>query len=91
MFKLWSTIVKDFRILTRDKVGLALMFLMPILLVIVITSIQNNTFELVNDNKVPLLISNQDAGESSKELLSSIEALGMFDVTNTHATSEMML
>ena len=29
------------------------MFIMPIILAIVITAIQNSTFELVNDNKVP--------------------------------------
>jgi ABC-2 type transport system permease protein len=80
MFKLWSTILKDFRILTRDRVGLTLMFVMPIILVIVITSIQDNTFELVNDNKVPLVLCNKDNGESSKELVSSIEKLGMFEV-----------
>jgi ABC-2 type transport system permease protein len=82
MFKLWSTILKDFRILTRDRVGLTLMFVMPIILVIVITSIQDNTFELVNDNKVPLVVCNQDKGESSQELISSIKKLGMFDVYN---------
>ena len=31
------------------------MFVMPVVLAIIITAIQNSTFELVNDNKVPLL------------------------------------
>ncbi|MCH5691071.1 hypothetical protein LWM68_46725 [Niabella sp. W65] len=44
---------KDWRILTRDKVGLTLMFVMPIVLAIVITTVQNSTFELVNDKKYP--------------------------------------
>ena len=51
MFKLWATIIKDIRILTRDKVGIALMFGMPILLVLIVTSIQNSTFQLINKNK----------------------------------------
>jgi ABC-2 type transport system permease protein len=80
MFKLWSTIIKDFKILTRDRVGLTLMFVMPIILVIVITLIQNSTFELVNDNKVPLLLCNNDKESSSQQLISSIKELGMFDV-----------
>ena len=37
MFKLWATIKKDLLILTRDKIGLLVMFAMPILLAIVIT------------------------------------------------------
>ena len=34
MFKLWSTILKDIRILTRDKLGLIFMFVMPIVLAV---------------------------------------------------------
>ena len=73
MFKIWATIKKDFRILIRDKVGLALMFGMPILLVIVITSVQNSTFELVNNNKVALLVYNKDKGEISTEFIQAVE------------------
>lgn len=83
MFKLWSTIVKDFRILRRDKVGLVLMFVMPILLVLVITSIQNNTFELVNERKMPLLLCNKDTGNVSTQYIDAIQQIGMFDVTQT--------
>ena len=54
MFKLWSTILKDIRILTRDKLGLIFMFVMPIVLAIVITAVQNSTFEMLNTNTPPL-------------------------------------
>ena len=37
-----------------------MMFFMPILLVIVITSVQNSTFELVNNNKISLVVYNND-------------------------------
>lgn len=80
MYKLWATIIKDVRILTRDKVGLTLMFVMPIVLAIVITAIQNSTFELVNDNKVPLLLCNRDTGNAGRQLVEAIEKIGMFDV-----------
>ena len=56
MFKLWSTIQKDFRMLARDRVGLVFMFAMPILLVIIVTSIQNSTFNLLNKNKISLIV-----------------------------------
>lgn len=80
MFKLWATIRKDFLILTRDKVGLTLMFLMPVLLAILITAVQNSTFELVNDSKVPLLLSNKDTGNASRQLIASLEKMGRFDL-----------
>ena len=80
MFKLWATILKDLRILTRDKVGLTLMFVMPVVLAIVITAVQNTTFELVNDNKIPLLLCNRDTGVASRQLLQAIEKIGMFNI-----------
>jgi len=80
MFKLWATIVKDVRVLLRDKVGISLMFVMPIILVVVVTSIQNSTFNLVNKNKLSILICNSDTGQSSKQLIKSISKIGMFKV-----------
>jgi len=80
MFKLWATIVKDVRVLLRDKVGISLMFVMPIILVVVVTSIQNSTFNLVNKNKLSILICNSDTGQASKQLIKSISKIGMFKV-----------
>ena len=80
MFKLWATIVKDVRVLLRDKVGITLMFVMPIILVVVVTSIQNSTFQLVNKNKLPVLICNSDTGQASLQLIKTINKIGMFKV-----------
>ncbi|MBS1598056.1 MAG: ABC transporter permease [Bacteroidetes bacterium] len=78
MDKLFATILKDLRILSRDKVGLLMMFAMPILLVIVITSVQNSTFDLVNNNKIAILISNKDTGEASTRFIKAVDKIGMF-------------
>src|ERR1700744_1174815 len=83
MFKLLATIKKDIRVLLRDKIGIALMFIMPIILVIVVTSIQNSTFELVSKNKLPILIYNQDTGKSSQQMIKAIGNIGMFKVLQT--------
>ncbi|MCW3119848.1 MAG: transporter permease subunit [Chitinophagaceae bacterium] len=86
MFKLRATILKDIRILTRDKVGLILMLAMPVLLAIVITSVQNSTFELVNDNKVPLLLYNKDKGPISEELIKALDKIGIFELKKLSGT-----
>ena len=65
-------------ILIRDRIGLTLMFVMPIVLAIVITSVQNSTFELVNENKIALLVCNKDTGAAGKQLVAAIEKMGMF-------------
>lgn len=80
MFKLWSTIKKDLRILIRDRIGLTLMFIMPVVLAIVITSVQNSTFELVNENKIPLLLYNKDGKPVSQELEAALDKVGMFNL-----------
>lgn len=88
MFKLKATILKDLRILLRDKVGLTIILLMPVLLAIVITSVQNSTFELVNDNKIALLVYNKDKGEVSAELIKALEKIGMFDLKKADASKD---
>jgi len=82
LFKLRATILKDIRILLRDKVGLTLMLLMPVLLAIVITTVQNSTFELVNNNKVPLILYNKDTGQVSTEFIRALDKIGMFELKN---------
>src|SRR6185312_7028009 len=82
MFKLWATIKKDMRILWRDGVGLALMFIMPIVLVVVITDIQNSTFQIINKKKLAVLVCNRDTGVSGKQLVEAINKIGMFSVDN---------
>jgi len=64
----------------RDKVGLIMMFAMPVLLALVITAVQNSTFELVNHNQIKLLLCNKDTGEASTQLYRAIEKTGMFTV-----------
>lgn len=83
MFKLWTSIKKDIRILSRDKVGISLMFVMPVILVVVVTSIQNSTFQLVNKNKLPIVICNTDTGKAANQFIESVNKIGMFAVTQT--------
>jgi len=85
LFKLWATIVKDIRVLLTDKVGLVFMFIMPVLLAIVITAIQNSTFELVNNNKIKLLLSNRDTCTFSQNLVEAIEKSGMFEIVSVNS------
>lgn len=85
LFKLYTAIKKDLRILLRDKAALAVIFAMPVLLVVVITSIQNSAYKLVNDHSIPLLICNRDTGTSSKQLITALDKIGMFQIANADA------
>ncbi|MDB5122901.1 MAG: transporter permease [Mucilaginibacter sp.] len=91
MFKLKATIIKDIRVLLRDKVGIALMFIMPIILVVVVTSIQNSTFQLISKNKLPILICNKDTGQAGMQLIKAIDKIGMFKVLKAGADQDEKL
>jgi ABC-2 type transport system permease protein len=80
MYKLLATIRKDIRVMTRDKVGLLFMFGLPILLVVIVTSIQNGTFELMNKNTVPLVLCNRDTGAASRQFIQAVEQVGLFNI-----------
>jgi ABC-2 type transport system permease protein len=86
--KLWVTIKKDVRILLRDRVGILLMFAMPVLLVIVVTSIQNSTFDVLNKNKIALLICNKDSGSLSKDFIAALDTTGMFNLSTSYNAVE---
>ncbi len=80
MQKLLASIKKEFLLLIYDKVGLLLMFLMPIILVIIITIVQDSTFKLVNENNIELLIVNNDEGILGDTLVSILERSGTFKI-----------
>lgn len=86
MRKLWATIQKDTRILLRDRMGLTLMFAMPIVLVIIVTYIQNNTFQIIDKKNIPLIICNTDTGKFSKEFIAGIDKIGMFNIIKSNNT-----
>jgi ABC-2 type transport system permease protein len=91
MMKLWATIQKDVRLLLRDKVGLLLMFAMPILLVIIVTAIQNSTFDIMGGKRLSLLVCNKDEGNTSKQFIAALDSSGLFNITFNNNINEQQL
>jgi ABC-2 type transport system permease protein len=86
MYKLFATIQKDIRVMVRDRVGLLFMFGLPILLVLIVTSIQNSSFELMNKNRVPLLFCNRDTGAASRQFIQAVDQVGLFKLLQASGT-----
>jgi len=55
MHKLWASTYKEFLLLIRDLGGIAILFVMPILLLVVITLVQDSTFKTISEVKIPVL------------------------------------
>jgi len=80
MHKLLASTYKEFLLLTRDIGGLAILFLMPLLLVITITVVQDGTFKTLKESKIPILLVDNDAGEVSKSILENLNSSEQFEV-----------
>ena len=72
MYKLWSSIKKEVLLLKRDLGGLVILFVMPLVLIITITLIQDSTFKTVSDSKIPILLVDNDQGEVSKVIAKNL-------------------
>jgi ABC-2 type transport system permease protein len=60
MNKLSAAIKKEILILLRDRVGLAVLFLMPMILIFVMTLIQDSAFRSLNERGIPIVFVDND-------------------------------
>ncbi|MGD0711656.1 MAG: ABC transporter permease [Bacteroidales bacterium] len=81
MYRFWSSVKKELLLLLSDKTGFLFMFVMPLILVFIITIIQDSAFKKINENKISLLFINQDRGEQGKELFLFLKKSGLFELT----------
>ncbi|HMK03623.1 MAG TPA: ABC transporter permease [Ferruginibacter sp.] len=70
--KLLATIKKEFLLLIRDRIGLSLLFLMPMVLIFVMTLIQDSAFKTMNEKGIPIIFVNND-----KDSLGSMVEYGL--------------
>lgn len=80
MHKLWASTYKEFLLLTRDIGGIAILFVMPIVLIITITIIQDSSFKTISDTKIPILLVNNDNGLVSETIINSLTESNTFEV-----------
>ncbi len=91
MRKLRASILKEFQLLVNDKVGLLLMYLMPVLLVFIITLVQDSTFRLVNENKLEILLVNDDKGSLGDTLYHYMATSGTFSIRKLDNISDQQI
>ncbi|MEO9891967.1 ABC transporter permease [Aurantibacter sp.] len=80
MPKLLASAYKELLLLTRDIGGLAVLFLMPLLLVIVITTVQDGSFKTIKQNKIDILLVDKDKGEVSQTIHDNLRTSDMFNI-----------
>lgn len=60
MNKLIASVTKEILLLLRDRVGLAILFLMPMILIFVMTLIQDSAFKTLNEKGIPIIFVDED-------------------------------
>ncbi len=90
MYKLLASTHKELLLLTRDWGGVAILFIMPILLLLVITSIQDGTFKSIGDYKIPVILVDNDKDEVSKTIVEILSETNSFTFIHSDSEEEAM-
>lgn len=80
LYKLWRSFFKEILLLKRDIGGIVIIFLMPLLLIITITLIQDSTFKNLEGSKIPIIFIDKDHSEISKRIESELKASKSFQL-----------
>lgn len=75
-------------LLIRDLGGIAILFIMPLLLLIVITLVQDSTFKTISDIKIPVLLVDNDKGEVSKNIIDNLSESNSFEILQKSSEEE---
>jgi len=73
MLKIFAATAKELLLLLRDRTGLMVLFLMPAILVVVITLVQENVMELTGQKKTQVLFLDLDQGDLGRSLRKQLE------------------
>ena len=69
MYKVFHAILKELRLLKRDLLGFAIIFLMPLVLVITITYIQHSIESNMGGIELPILLADNDKVEVARNVM----------------------
>ncbi len=80
LLKFNASIVKESLLLLRDKAGLAMLFIMPMALVLLMTLLQDTTLKLLDERRTPIFVINYDADTFGVSVLNGLKQARFFDV-----------
>ncbi len=94
LFKLWAAIRKETLLLIRDKVGLSILFIMPMILIFVMTLIQDSAFKTINEKGIPIVLVDDDKDTLGIYIKKGLKKSSLCDVSDSingvPATAELV-
>ncbi|MFB6455051.1 ABC transporter permease [Chitinophaga sp. Hz27] len=83
MLRLLATIRKEWQLLRRDKTGLTLLFVMPVVLITVMALIQDAPFKDYQEVKFDILTVDNDHGRLGRYIREGLESSGQFRIIDS--------
>ncbi|MCV6628935.1 MAG: ABC transporter permease [Flavobacteriaceae bacterium] len=68
MRKILAATYKEFLLLSRDIGGIAILFVMPLVLILTVTLIQDSSFKTISEEKIPVLFVDNDGGAVANKI-----------------------
>lgn len=77
---MWQTIKKEITLITRDTGGLVILFLMPLLLILIVTFVQDGTYRNFSKEKIAILLIDNDKDEISQKIKEHLDSSALFNI-----------
>ncbi len=87
--KILATIQKEFLLLIRDLGGMALIFLMPLMLVVVMALIQDAPFRDYQEMKLEVLFADEDKDSLGQKIENAFETAGNIQLLHENDTAQL--
>jgi len=78
--KFKASSIKEFLLLIRDRAGLAMLFIMPMLLIFIMSMLQESTLKKLEERQTPVLIVNYDQDTLGIHIVKGLKSAGFFEV-----------
>lgn len=79
---MWQTIKKEITLITRDTGGLVILFLMPLLLILIVTFVQDGTYRNFSKEKIAILLIDNDKDEISQKIKEHLDSSALFNIVS---------
>ena len=79
---MWQTIKKEISLITRDTGGLVILFLMPLLLILIVTFVQDGTYRNFSKEKIAILLIDNDKDEISQKIKEHLDSSALFNIVS---------
>ncbi|NOS56625.1 MAG: hypothetical protein HOP37_10270, partial [Cyclobacteriaceae bacterium] len=81
--RLLATIKKEVLILLRDQIGLSILFIMPMILILVMTLIQDSAFRTLNEKGIPVVFVDNDQDTLGLSIYKGLKGYSLCSLTDS--------